>query len=96
MRLTELRHFSPNSSRMAEMSVPAWPMPIHHTKLMMPKAQATGMLLPQVPTPFRNVTPMATTSSTVSAEQIPTSIHHPRPGAASTGRSSDSLSSAFE
>ena len=31
------------------MSVPAWPMPIHQTKLMMPKAQATGMLLPHTP-----------------------------------------------
>ena len=39
---------------MAEMSVPAWPMPIHQTKLMMSKAQPTGTLLPQMPMPFRN------------------------------------------
>ena len=37
---------------MAEMSVPAWPMPIQNTKLMMPKAQNTGLLLPQTPMPM--------------------------------------------
>ena len=37
---------------MAEISVPAWPMPIHHTKLMMSKAHATGTLLPQMPMPL--------------------------------------------
>ena len=39
---------------MAEISVPAWPIPIHHTKLMMAKPQPTGMSRPQMPTPFRN------------------------------------------
>jgi hypothetical protein len=34
---------------MAEISVPAWPIPIHQTKLMMSYAQPTGMLLPQTP-----------------------------------------------
>jgi hypothetical protein len=36
------------------MSVPACPIPIHHTKLMMSNAQATGMLFPQTPMPRRN------------------------------------------
>ena len=31
--------------------MPAWPMPIHHTKSVMAKPQATGMLMPQMPTP---------------------------------------------
>ena len=53
-RLIELRQVCLNSSRMAEISVPAWPIPIHHTKLMMAKPQATGMVTPQMPTPFRN------------------------------------------
>ena len=39
---------------MAEISVPAWPMPIHQTKLTMAKPQPTGMLMPQMPTPFTN------------------------------------------
>ena len=37
---------------MAEISVPAWPMPIHHTKLTIAKPHATGMLMPQMPTPL--------------------------------------------
>src|SRR6185312_14492913 len=45
-RLIELRHVCLNNSRMAEISVPAWPIPIHQTKLM--------MVTPQMPTPFRN------------------------------------------
>ena len=35
-RLMEVRHFCWKRSRIAEMSVPAWPMPIHQTKLMIP------------------------------------------------------------
>ena len=54
-RLIEVRHCCWNSSKMAEISVPAWPMPIHQTKLMMPKAQPTGMLLPQAPMPLDRV-----------------------------------------
>ena len=53
-RLIELRHVCLNSNRMAEISVPAWPIPIHHTKLMMAKPQATGISMPQMPTPRRN------------------------------------------
>jgi hypothetical protein len=51
-RLIEVRHCWRNSSRMAEISVPAWPMPTHQTKLVMSKAQATGMFSPQMPGPF--------------------------------------------
>ena len=36
---------------MAEISVPAWPIPIHQTKLVIAKAQATGILIPHIPTP---------------------------------------------
>ena len=36
---------------MAEINVPACPMPIHQTKLTIAKPQATGMLTPQIPTP---------------------------------------------
>src|SRR4051812_4181043 len=49
MRLMLVRHLEPKRSKIALMKVPAWPMPIHHTKLMMPNAQATGMLFPQTP-----------------------------------------------
>ena len=36
---------------MADISVPAWPMPIHQTKFRMSIPQATGMLTPQSPMP---------------------------------------------
>ena len=39
---------------MAEISVPAWPMPTQKTKLTMPKPHAAGWLLPHTPTPVRN------------------------------------------
>jgi hypothetical protein len=43
-----LRH----RKRMAEISGPAWPRPTQNTKLMMSKAQNTGLLLPQAPIPL--------------------------------------------
>ena len=47
-----MRHCCLKSSRIAEISVPAWPMPIHQTKLMMSNAHPTGTLLPQMPMPL--------------------------------------------
>ena len=44
---------------MAEMSVPAWPIPIHQTKLTIAKPQPMGMLIPQIPTPLMISQPMA-------------------------------------
>ena len=37
---------------MAEISVPAWPIPIHQTKLTIAKPQPMGILMPQMPTPL--------------------------------------------
>ena len=51
-RLMEVRQSCLSSSRIAEMSVPAWPMPIHQTKLMIAKPQPIGMLTPQMPVPL--------------------------------------------
>src|SRR5262245_64627641 len=48
-RLIDIRHFWRNRSRMAEMSVPAWPMPIQKTKLVMSNAQPTLLFRPHVP-----------------------------------------------
>ncbi len=33
------------------MNVPAWPIPIHQTKLMIANAQPAGMLVPHTPIP---------------------------------------------
>ena len=34
------------------MSVPAWPMPIHQTKLTISNPQPTGIMMPNRPTPM--------------------------------------------
>ncbi len=39
------------------MSVPAWPIPIHQTKLVMANPQPTGIMMPQMPTPFAKSRP---------------------------------------
>src|ERR1700683_4398812 len=52
-RLIDVRQSCLKRSRMAEISVPAWPIPIHQTKLMIGNAQPTGMLVPQMPMPLR-------------------------------------------
>ncbi len=50
-RLMLVRHFWRIRKRMAEISVPAWPMPIQNTKLVMSQAQPSLLLLPQMPMP---------------------------------------------
>ena len=50
-RFTPVRQFWRVRKRMAEMSVPAWPMPTQNTKFTMGQPQYTGLLLPQTPTP---------------------------------------------
>ena len=55
-RLMEFRQRWLSSSRMAEISVPAWPIPIHHTKLVMANPHITGVRMPQMPTPLASST----------------------------------------
>ena len=50
-RLIDVRHCCRNSSRIAEISVPAWPMPIQNTKFVMSNAHPTVLFKPQTPTP---------------------------------------------
>ncbi len=50
-RLTEVRHCCRSRNKTAEMSVPAWPMPIQKTKFVMSNAQPTVLLRPHVPVP---------------------------------------------
>src|ERR1017187_8965167 len=79
-RLIELRHVCLNSSRIAEISVPAWPMPIHQTKLMMANPHAPGIVTPQMPTPFRNshvsamISSVATPPTTASPPNQPSGV----------------------
>ena len=50
-RLIDMRQRCRNSSRIAEISVPAWPMPIQNTKLVMSNAHPTLLFSPQTPIP---------------------------------------------
>ena len=50
-RLIEVRQRWRSRNRIAEMSVPAWPMPIHQTKLIIAQPHMTGWFRPQTPTP---------------------------------------------
>ncbi len=53
-RLMDVRHFWRNRKRIAEIRVPAWPIPTQNTKLVMSQAQLTGLFRPQMPTPSQN------------------------------------------
>src|SRR5215216_3862665 len=50
-RLMEVRHFWRSKYKIAEISVPACPIPIQKTKFVISHAHPTGMLFPHVPTP---------------------------------------------
>ena len=77
-RLIDVRHFWCSSRRIAEISVPAWPIPIHQTKLTIAKPQATGTLIPQMPTPTTSSQVTAKFSSITSANAIANPTHHAR------------------
>ena len=50
-RLIEVRHFCRSRNRIAEIRVPACPMPTQKTKLTIAQPQPTGMLRPHTPVP---------------------------------------------
>ena len=62
---------------MAEIRVPAWPIPIHQTKLTMAKPHPIGMVTPQMPMPLRNRYPMANSIIMVSMKQMPKPMNQP-------------------
>ncbi len=64
---------------MAEISVPAWPMPIHQTKFVIANPHATGTLTPQMPMPRYSSMVTASASSPRSASPSMKPKSHPRP-----------------
>ncbi len=58
------------------MSVPAWPMPIHQTKLTMSKPQPTGMLMPQTPTPTTRSFAIEIRRSCIAMKEMPKARYH--------------------
>ncbi len=59
------------------MRVPAWPIPIHHTKVRMSKPQPTGWLTPQMPTPTSTSFPIVAVSSIMPMQEMPKPISQP-------------------
>src|SRR5690348_8246873 len=84
-RLIEVRHFWRKRKRIAEISVPACPIPIQKTKFVMSKAQPTGTLRPQMPTPSQKSQAMQRSSSPRNDDETAKASHQPRLGVASIG-----------
>ena len=69
-RLIDVRHSCFKSSKIAEINVPAWPIPIHQTKLTIANPHITGWSIPQMPTPSIRRYVTATVRSMTSAKLI--------------------------
>jgi len=57
----DCRHGARNRYRMAEISVPAWPMPTQNTKVVMYTPHPTGLVSPLIPRPNQMLCSSATT-----------------------------------
>ncbi len=57
--------------------MPAWPIPIHQTKLTMAKPHPMGMVTPQMPVPLRNRYPRAKSIIIVIMKAMPKPMNHP-------------------
>ena len=77
-RLMEVRHFWFKRNKIAEMSVPAWPIPIHHTKLTIANPQPMGMLMPQMPTPLMISQPIAIVIMPIRLKAIKNPMYQPK------------------
>src|SRR5271154_2405956 len=76
-RLIDVRHFWRSSKRIAEIKVPAWPIPIHQTKLTIANPHPTGILIPQIPTPTTSRYVTAYVSSISNANAIANPKYQP-------------------
>src|SRR5262249_30475556 len=83
-RLIEVRHFWRSKNKIAEISVPACPIPIQKTKFVIPHAQPTGMLFPHVPTPVEMRYPMQKSPNVAALEVMVNATHHHRGAGCST------------
>ena len=78
VRLMAVRHFCRNKHKMAEMSVPAWPIPIHHTKFTISQPQNTGGRKPQTPTPVDTSQSRPTARKVAMKAEMTKKTHHQR------------------
>src|SRR6516162_2345735 len=90
-RFTEVRHFCRKRKRIAEINVPAWPMPIQKTKLVMSNAQPNVRFKPQVPIPVRISYAIAAKPVTMTVKDTRNAAHH-----AALGRFSMAEKTSFD
>ena len=90
-RLIEVRQVWRKRKRIAEMSVPACPMPTQNTKFVMSHAQPTGWLRPQMPIPSQKSQETATPRRLRSAREGMKKSHQPIGVARSTGSATASV-----
>src|SRR6476620_3355686 len=90
-RLIDVRHFWRNRKRIAEISVPACPIPTQNTKFVMSHAHPTGMFRPQTPIPSQNSHEMAAPSRPRSARDGRKTSHQPIGVDRSTGSATASV-----
>ena len=90
-RLIEVRHFWRKRKRIAEMSVPACPIPTQNTKFVMSQAQPTGTLRPQMPIPSQKSQATATPRRLSSAREGMKKSHQPIGVCRSTGSATTSV-----
>src|SRR5450759_194862 len=90
-RLIEVRHFWRKRKRIAEMSVPACPIPTQNTKFVMSHAQPTGTLRPQMPIPSQKSHETATPRRLRSAREGMKKNHQPIGVRRSTGSATTSV-----
>src|SRR6266487_2834552 len=83
-RLIEVRHFWCSKYKIAEMSVPACPIPIQKTKFVMSQAHPTGMLFPHVPTPVEIWYPRQKRPKVAALAVMVKATHHQRGAGFST------------
>jgi hypothetical protein len=76
-RLMLVRHSWRNNNRIALMSVPAWPMPIHQTKLVMSNAQPTGTFNPHTPMPLISSQATDANRTIIRRNEMPNPMIHP-------------------
>src|SRR5688572_9076417 len=90
-RLIEVRQVWRKRKRIAEISVPACPIPTQNTKFVMSQAQPTGWLRPQMPIPSQNSHETAIPSRLRSATEGIKNSHQPIGVARSTGSATASV-----
>src|SRR5688500_19350556 len=90
-RLIDVRHVWRKRKRIAEMSVPACPIPIQNTKVVMSHDQPTGTLSPQTPIPSQKSHETATPRRPRRAPEGMKNAHQPSGVRPSTGGATASV-----